>query len=173
MSPIKDPIAFGNSDAGCKPGKSAGSTLKTDEGLGCRQRQMRQELGSHLPAGSCSEINIDELAQWIFGYTRRQGEAEKVLPPRPETEYVRHRKGYFGRGCRRKRRKIKAVKRRLTTERQISWPLVELVFHGKRIPISAVWMDSVIRKYIKVPAEQIISHSFYIYKIRRVLPLRL
>ena len=88
---IKDPIISENE--GCwlwKLGKN-GSTLERMKGLGL---QTEADEAEQIPSSSeVLEINIDELAQWIFGYKTLE-ETLGVMPPF-WTEYVRTLQGVF------------------------------------------------------------------------------
>lgn len=77
-----------------------GSTLERMKGLGL---QTEADEAEQIPSSSeVLEINIDELAQWIFGYKTLE-ETLGVMPPF-WTEYVRTLQGVFWtRLCRRKR----------------------------------------------------------------------
>ena len=88
---IKDPIISENE--GCwlwKLGKN-GSTLERMKGMGL---QTEADEAEQIPSSSeVLEINIDELAQWIFGYKTLE-ETLGVMPPF-WTEYVRTLQGVF------------------------------------------------------------------------------
>ena len=88
---IKDPIISENE--GCwlwKLGKN-GSTLERMKGLGL---QTEADEAEQIPSSSeVLEINIDEMAQWIFGYKTLE-ETLGVMPPF-WTEYVRTLQGVF------------------------------------------------------------------------------
>lgn len=89
---IKDPIVKENE--GCwiwKLGKN-GSTLERMKGLAVQAETEGSEQA--IPSSSeALEINIDELAQWIFGYKPLE-EILGVVPPF-WTEYVRTLQGVF------------------------------------------------------------------------------
>ena len=88
---IKDPIISENE--GCWLWKLVknGSTLERMKGLGL---QTEADEAEQIPSSSeVLEINIDELAQWIFGYKTLE-ETLGVMPPF-WTEYVRTLQGVF------------------------------------------------------------------------------
>ena len=78
-------------DAGCGNWEKNGSTLERIKGLGL---QTEADEAEQIPSSSeVLEINIDELAQWIFGYKTLE-ETLGVMPPF-WTEYVRTLQGVF------------------------------------------------------------------------------
>ena len=93
---IKDPIISENE--GCwlwKLGKN-GSTLERMKGLGL---QTEADEAEQIPSSSeVLEINIDELAQWIFGYKTlgRDIRCDATVLDRICEDAAR---GIFGRGC--------------------------------------------------------------------------
>lgn len=89
---IKDPIVKGNEGRWLwKLGKN-GSTLERMKGLAVQIETEASEQA--IPSSSeVLEINIDELAQWIFGYKPLE-EVLSVAPPF-WTEYVRTLQGVF------------------------------------------------------------------------------
>ena len=89
---IKDPIIPENEGRWLwKLGKNGG-TLERMIGLGLQTEAEGSEQAI-LSSSEVLEINIDELAQWIFGY-RPLEEISGVAPPF-WTEYVRTLRGVF------------------------------------------------------------------------------
>ena len=88
---VKDPIVRENGGNWLWKLKKNGSTLESMNGLGL---QAEAEGSEQIPFSSeVLEINVDELAQWIFGY-RPLEEILTVAPPF-WTEYVRTLQGVF------------------------------------------------------------------------------
>ncbi len=89
---VKDPIIPENEGRWLWKLKKNRSTLERMNGLGLQTEAEGSEQA--VPSSSeVLEINIDELAQWIFGY-KPLGEILSVVPPF-WTEYVRTLRGVF------------------------------------------------------------------------------
>ena len=89
---IKDPIIPENEGRWLWKLKKNGGTLERMIGLGLQTEAEGSEQAI-LSSSEVLEINIDELAQWIFGY-RPLEEISGVAPPF-WTEYVRTLRGVF------------------------------------------------------------------------------